>query len=336
MAFNNHTQFKGVTSIHKENLSNNLLLGVQDFLSWGFLQIGAFQNITKDPVITGSYTDSHARARLRPSDDPNYDYGQVWEGFRNDWVWESGVFHEDSTPIPVTGVWIDNSFYGSGDGTYSHYVDYRNGRVVFDYPIADTSNVQTSFSHRTVGVCLGSEQFIQELMYDSYDMEDLDSYLIASSGTRNQLGYTRLNLPIVAIELVQSGKREGWQLGGGQIAYNDVLFHIFADNEFEKNNIRDVLLNQNEKIFYLINRGLMKEDPNYPLQLNRLGHPVDNAKNYADLVMPTGDGGYRWKQARFDSVTCSDMEPVNSWLHRSTVRATFSVIMGVNANLGNI
>lgn len=327
MAFNEPTKFKGVTSIQKDNVSNNLLLGVQDFMSWGFLNIGAFQNITRSPAVSGSYSDSHSRYRLRNVDDPSYDVGQVWGGYRNDWVWESGCSHGNSKPIQVSGVWIDNYFYSPSDVTYSHYIDYPNGRIIFDYGIPTAKTVEANFTHRTVGVSLASEKFIQELMYDSYDMEDLDSYLIASSGSRNRMGERRLQLPVVALELVQGGKNEGWALGGGQITYNDMLFHVFSDNEFEKNNIRDAIINQNEKIIYLINRGLMKENQKYPLQLDSLGSPVKNAKMYPDLVSPTGEGGFRWREARFDKIQCSDMEPVNSWLHRSTIRATFSIIM---------
>jgi hypothetical protein len=336
MALNNPSTFKGVTSIHKENLSNNLILGLQDFLSWGFLQIGGFQNVTKDPAVSGSYSDSHTRARLRNSDDPSYDIGQVWEGYRNDWVWESGFKYNDSKPIHVSGIWIDGFFYGSGDTTYSHFVDYPNGRVVFDYGIPTTKRVEANFSHRTVGISLASEKHIQELMYDSYDMEDLDSYLMASSGTRNQMGQRRLQLPVIALELVKSSKSEPYQLGGGRIAYNDVLFHVFSDNEFEKNNLRDVLLSQNEKIIYLIDRGLMNENKKYPFQTDRSGSAVKNARNYPALTLPSGDGGFRGKQARFESVTSTDMEPVNSWLHRCTIRGTFSTIVGADAKLGNI
>tara|TARA_R110000824_G_scaffold10146_2_gene45065 strand:+ start:149 stop:1159 length:1011 start_codon:yes stop_codon:yes gene_type:complete len=336
MALNNPTQFKGVTSIQKDNLSNNLLLGIQDFLSWGFLNVGAFQNISRSPAVSGSYLDSSSRYRLRSSDDPSYETGQVWEGFRNDWVWESGFSYGDTKPISVSGVWIGGYFYSPSDTSYSHYVDYPNGRIVFDYAVPTSKKVEANFTHRTVGIALASERFLQELMYDSFDIEDLDSYLMASSGTRNQLGQRRLQLPIIAIELVKSGKSKGYQLGGGRIAYNDVLLHVFADNEFEKNNIRDILVNQDEKVIYLPDRGLMKNDKKYPLQLDSLGSLVKNSKRYPDLILPSGDGGFRWKQARFEDVTCTDMEPVNSWLHRSTVRATFSVIMDVNANLGNI
>ena len=66
--------------------------------------------------------------------------------------------------------------------------------------------VEANFSHRTVGVTLASEKFIQELMYDSYDMKDLDSYLISSSGSRSQLGQRRLQLPVIALEVSRGGK----------------------------------------------------------------------------------------------------------------------------------
>lgn len=326
--YEKETSFKGITSIQKDNLSNNLILGVQDFLSWGFLKIGAFQNVTRDPAVSGYYGDDvFHRYRLSKSDDPSYEEGQVWEGFRNDWVWESGVSFESTEPIPVSGVWIDNMFYGSGDQIYSHFVDYPNGRVVFDIPVESNKTVEANFSHRTVGVSLSSEKYIQELMYDSYDMEDIDTYLMAGSGARNRIGETRLQLPVVALELAGGGKYQGYQLGGGQIAYTDVLFHVFAENEFDKNNIKDIIMNQNEKMLYLIDRGLMRENENYPLQLNSLGYPVDSAKMYPDLIMPTGDGGFRWNKTRIEKVACTDMEPVNGWLYRSTIRATFSVIM---------
>ena len=329
MAFNHPASFKGVTSLHKDSLTNNLLLGVQDFLSWGFLEVGGFQNITRSPAVSGSFGRTSSRYRLRNSDDPSYEAGQVWEGFRNDWVWESGVKYNDTKPIQVSGVWIDQAFYLPADSTYSHFVDYPNGRIVFDYPVPTTKKIEANFTHRTVGVSLASEKFVQQLMFDSFDIEDLDTYLISSSGTRNQLGERRLQLPIIALEAVNSQQRKGFQLGGGEYVYNDILFHVFADNEFEKNSIKDAILNQHEKVIYLVDRGLMRENKKYPLQLDRNGSPVKNARNYRDLIVPSGDGGFRWKQARWEKMTCTDMSPVNSWLHRSTVRATFSTIQGV-------
>ena len=336
MAFNNPAKFKGVTAFQKDNISNTLMLGVQDFLSWGFLNVGAFQNITRAPAVSGSFSDAHARYRLRNSDDPSYEEGQVWEGFRSDWVWESGVSYDDTKPIQVSGVWVNNNFYLPNDSTYSHFVDYPNGRIIFDYGIPAGNKVEANFTHRTVGITMASEDYIQELMFNSYDIEDLNSYLISSSGTRSQLGNRRLQLPIIALEMANSPAREGYQLGGGDIVYTDILFHIFSDDEFEKNNLKDVILNQSSKSIHLINRTLMKQNKKYPLQLDRNGTPVKNAKVYTDLIKESGEGGFRWRNARFDKVTCTDMPPVNSWLHRATVRATFSIITGVDTNIADI
>ncbi len=335
MALNNPATFNGITSIQKDNLSNNLLLGLQDFFSWGLLNAGGFQNISRSPAASGSFGRTSSRYRLRPSDDPSYEVGQVWEGFRNDWVWESGFKHNEVKPIHVSGVWIENKYHAKNDGTYSHYVDYPNGRIVFDNSVSTTTKVEANFSHRTVGVTLASEKFVQELMFDSYDIEDLDTYIASSSGVRSQLGERRLQLPIIAIELVRGGKSSPYQLGGGRIEYNDVLFHVFADNEFEKNNLRDAILNQKEKVIYLPNRALMKQSKKYPLSLDSNGSPVTAAKNYSHFIEPSGVGGFRGSSTRFDEVSCTDMEPINSWLHRSTVRATFSTIVGVGgANIG--
>jgi hypothetical protein len=346
MAFTDSAKFKGVTDFQKDNLSNNLLLGVQDFFSWGLLEVGGFQNITKDPAVEGSIDgETFQRFRLRPVDDPSYDQGQVWETFRNDLVWETGVSYANADPIQISGVWVDGYYYENNHGTYSHYVDHPNGRVVFDYPVITSRQVEMNFSHRTVGVALASEKFIQELMYDSYDMEDVNTYLISSSGARSQLGERRLQLPVIALELVSSPKRDGYQLGGGQIAYNDILIHIFADNEYEKNNIRDIVLNQSDRNIRLINRGLYKQKKragghDYPHQLDSFGSPVGTGMMYPSLIQPTGIDasqgytGFGWKSTRFEKMTCSDMEPVNSWLFRSTVRATFSTILGVGDDIG--
>ncbi|SVC13833.1 uncharacterized protein METZ01_LOCUS266687, partial [marine metagenome] len=254
-----------------------------DFLQWAFLQVGGFQNITRSPAVSGSF-EVNDRFRLRYSSDPSYDAGQIWEGFRNDWIWESGFAFEGMSPIPVTGVWVDDTFYLPDDATYSHYVDYPNGRVVFDTPVDSTKTVEASFSHRTVGIAKASEPFIQELLYDSYDMESIHDYTLIGSGTRNQLGPRRLQLPVIGVEVVRSLPNQGYELGGGVWTFNDVLFHIFADNEDERNDIRDALLNQDFKAIWIINRGVMKEDADYPLQLDSLGSHRPNAVMYPDMI----------------------------------------------------
>jgi hypothetical protein len=325
MALNDPTQFKGITSLYRPNVSENLVYGTMEFLKWGFLQVGGFQNITRSPATSGSFGGN--RFRLRGVNDPSYDSGRVWEGFRSDWVWESGTTYTGMSPIPVSGVWVNNSFYVPGHSGYGHRVDYPNGRIVFNSAIPTDSNVQASFSHRTVGVVKASEPYIQELMFKSFDISNSNEFFATASGTRNRLGSTRVQMPVIGVELVSSGKATPYELGGGQWVRNDLLFHIFTEDESERNHIRDALVNQNEKVFWLINKGLMKETSGYPFQLDSNGSPRPSAKMYPDLVAPTGNGGFAWRSAEIDNVRATDMEPVNNWLYRSTVRATFTVVM---------
>lgn len=325
MAFNDPTQFKGVTHIHRDNISNNLVHGCIDFFRWGFLQIGAFQNITRSPAISGSLGGN--RFALRRVSDPSYTTGRVWEGYRSDWVWESGFTFQNLAPIAISGVWVDGSFYRPNDATYGHYVDYPNGRVVFNSGINTTSNVQASFSYRTVGVMEASEPFIQELLFNSFDISNATEFFAVASGSRNRLGPTRVQLPVIGVELVSGGGNKPFELGGGQYAGNDVLIHVFAEDETMRNNIRDVLVNQNDKTFWLINRGLMKEAAGYPFQLDSRGSPRPSAMMYPALVAATGVGGFAWRKTIMSNVRATDMEPVNNWLYRSTIRATFVTVM---------
>ena len=76
----------------------------------------------------------------------------------------------DSIAIPgISGVYVDDTFYPSDTtGTYSHKVDYFNGRIIFDNAIASTSKVQAEFSYKysktwfMLVIYLGYEKFSTE------------------------------------------------------------------------------------------------------------------------------------------------------------------------------
>ena len=68
-------------------LSNILIDNFITFYDWGFLDAGQFYNISVPQ--SGIYGGD--RHKLRLVDSPNYTAGQVWEGYRQNWVWESGI-----------------------------------------------------------------------------------------------------------------------------------------------------------------------------------------------------------------------------------------------------
>ena len=143
------TNLKGFTNVFQYTLNNDILDGLVEFFDWGLLEKGNYFNVELGELAPNGEDYS----RLRPVEEPRFSNGQAWEGFRGNWVWQSGVSH---TPAPttannggypgITGVYVDDTFYPYNTaGTYAHHVDYYNGRIVFDNPIPTGSKVQAEY-----------------------------------------------------------------------------------------------------------------------------------------------------------------------------------------------
>ena len=320
MALRDWTRFKGVTALDRDWLSQNVLYGVIDWAKWALLNVGGYQNIgLGHPGFLGG--DGSA---LRSVTDPNFTNGQVWEGFRSDWVWETGI-DWPVQPVAITGVWVNNTF-STDTGAYPHYIDYPRGRVVFNNPLGPTDFVHAEFSHRTLNVVKSEEHWFQELMYDSYRYDRAD-YMTAGSGNWDQLAQTRRQMPVVGVELVNRRGYKGYQLGGGQWVFQDILFYVCAENSDDARQYADIFANQNDMTIWIPNRGLMKEDARYPIDLDYRGVPLANPMQFPQIVAPTGQGGFQWRKVQFTNTHEDGMEPVNNWLYRRVVRSSLEIIM---------
>ena len=90
-----HTKLANLNNAQDATLSNVLLDNFVSFYDWGLLDRGQFYNIN----IPESGIYGGDRHKLRSAQDPNYSNGQVWEGYRQNWVWESGISATDEQPI---------------------------------------------------------------------------------------------------------------------------------------------------------------------------------------------------------------------------------------------
>src|SRR3990172_8402618 len=133
-----YLRFNGVTEIGDSIATEQLKGNLKTWLDWAFLEVGAFTNIIVP--TTGQYGGLNHRLRLTA--DPNYSSGEVWQGFRQDWVWETGTSYRVQ-PIQASGVIVNNVFYPTLTtiGAYAHRIEYPNGRVVFNSPISTTGVV---------------------------------------------------------------------------------------------------------------------------------------------------------------------------------------------------
>ena len=225
MAGGTHTRLANINNAQDSTLSNILLDNLVAFYDWGFLDKGQFYNI-KIPQ-SGIYGGD--RHKLRSAGDPNYTDGQVWEGYRQNWVWEGSgnVGATTEQPTDISGVFVYNTFYATGNVSKPFYVDYPNGRVVFDTAIATTSAVQLEYSHKWVQVVPAQGiPWFREIQQGSFRNEE--NFQVSGSGGWAHLGQTRIQLPAIAIEIIPARSLEGYQLGGGQWVNSDVLFYVIS------------------------------------------------------------------------------------------------------------
>lgn len=306
-----HTQLKGAPHTGDALVSDNLEANLVNFFNWGFLGAGGFFTVRRGDA--GCYDGDNSR--LRPVADPNYTDGTVWEAFRKDWVWESGVEYT-SQPVRVSGVYVDGSFLPLGSGDW---VDYPNGRVVLATPLAPATGVQCEYTYRSVQVYTADNPAWETIQTGSFRSDD-PHFLQAGSGGWDVLAQNRVQLPAVFVEAVPDATREPLALGGGVKVRQTVLFHVLAEDRQHYKWLHDAITGQWEKRLYGFDKNALLAADAFPL--DAFGTPRGSGLMYPDLVSPTGD--YYWEQIRFAD-TRGVPQPRLGSLWYCTVRATMEV-----------
>jgi len=170
-------------------------------------------------------------------------------------------------------------------------------------------------------------------MFDSYRIER--DFPQTGSGNYAQLSETRRHMPVVAIEIVPRRDFSGYQLGGGQWLRQDVLFHIIAEREFDRDQLIDIVSLQNDKTLFLYDKNLIYESASFPVDLDYRGSPVPSAIMYPNIVAATGTniadyghGGFRYKKVRLMDTAVYQMGQIHPTLFGATIKTTAEVVMG--------
>ena len=317
MANTDYTRLnKHVTQIGKTLLTSQLESNLKTYLDWGLLGVGSFSNVSIP--TSGAYGGTFDKLRL--VDEPSYTLGQVWEGPRKDWVWETGIYY-DTQPNVLTGVYVNGTFYGTGDATYGHHYNYPLGRVVFDSAVSENSTVQIDYAYRNVQVYIADQApWWDELQYDSFRVDDPTLYDVGS-GNWQILSNNRVQLPAVVIEAVPRRTFQPYEMGTvGNWVYQDVLFHILSESRWWRNQLIDTISLEKDRTIWLYDNNSVASATGYPL--DHRGMRNSSAIMYPDLVE-----SYRYKMARYYNMVVTEMSSPNSRFHRGTVRATFEVVM---------
>lgn len=291
-----YTRFKGVNNIGDSLTNDQLASNMVEFLSWAFLGIGAFTNVNRP--TSGYYGGMPYRLRL--SEDPNYSKGQVWEGFRSNWVWESGIDYTAYSPVSISGVYLNNNFLPlNSSGHYSYKINYPLGRVVFASSLPPNSQVEVNFSYKNINVCQADSPWFKELQFNSLRVDN-SHFNLYGSGNWSTSAQNRLQLPAIVVEVVPRRTLKPYQQGGGQWIYQDVLFHIFAETSVERGNLMDILTYQKHKKIASFDKNIISSANAWPLDFD--GSIAPSAVCYPDLIrLYPGFDAYFFDTASFES-----------------------------------
>lgn len=317
MSCNTDTQFKGVTSIGQEFLLNTLETNMKMFFDWSFLQIGAWFNavIPNSGTIYGS---SNPQYKLVLVDDDAYTAGQVWQGIRKDWVWESGACYSGGYPILISGVYLNNTFTPYSSGTFD--IDYPNGRIIFDTAINKTTTVHLNHSYRYVQVYRSNDSpWLNLIQFNSFNTADSDIKQI-SAGEWSIGGNHRIQLPAIVIESLPRSRSRPYEIGNSALwLEQDIAFYVIAENKNDRNKLLDIIRLQQDITIQLYDPNELAQNDKYPLDNN--GDLKNAALMYNQIITQ-----YPWRKCFFKNISLFEMDSVTPGLHIGLARATTEII----------
>lgn len=317
-----YLELKGFDSVFDSTLNNDIQDNIVEFLDWALLEKGNYMNVTLGELSP----DGQDYSKLKLSSNTNFVNGSAWEGFRKNWVWQSGVSYNpppivglDNSKPGISGVYVNNVFHPStSTGTYEHNVDYYNGRVIFTNPIPTGSKVQVEYSYKYINILYANSlPWLSEIQKNSLEIDS--SFNVINKGKYDIPSEARVQLPAIAVEIVPRRVLRGYQLGGGQWVDTDVIFHCLAEDEYTRNKLVDILSLQNDKNILLFNSNNIARDGAFPIDYR--GFPVSGALTYPQIVE-----SYSIGMMRFKNTIVQNMEAYNSNFLAGIVRTTAEII----------
>lgn len=355
MSYNlGNEKFSGVNNVGQHLLMSQIENNIKGFLDWGFLNIGGFINVSRPDTNIFN----NPLAVLKPTQDPNYTNGQVWQTMRKDWVWEddvtysqcvqpaptgvisyevpcpSGLLEESPcpeeniqsiTPILIDGIYINNVFYPlNTTGPFAYKVDYINSRVIFNTAISLSSEVEMEYSYRWVQVYnYDNAQWWRQLQYQTDANSEHFNQL--NKGDFSILSNNRVQLPAIIIETISRGLSKPWELGNKSLVMKqELLLHIVSETMADRNKIIDILRLQQDKIIRMYDTNLVIKYGVQPFLIDGTLNP--NRLKYDQLLFCNL---YKWNSVRLIDIFASDVQSYSPFFSESSVKLTVEIIFDI-------
>lgn len=311
--------FMGVENFGSTLILNELENNYKSFLDWGFINIGAFTNVSI-PTQNISSFNLHI---LKTTEDNNQTNKTVWQSARKDWIYESGISYSGVSPILVSGVYVNSTFYPgpTGNNTLGYRINYPEGKIIFNKPVPPSSVVQAEYSYKNVQIYKMEEfPYWKQIQYNS--LENKAGLSLSDKGDFAISSEHRIQLPAIIIEPVARSDSRPFRLGDKSlIIQQDLLLHVLSDQPRDKNNIIDIIRIQEDREIWLYNTNQIIKSGIYPLNFN--GSKNINGQNYYNII---NNDSYRWLKCRITDVTISDINFTNIRMYGAVIRVSNEII----------
>lgn len=325
MVHNYNPNFMMVENIGSTQLINEIENNWKSFLDWGFLNAGGFVNV-KRPTKNISNFDLHI---LKPTIEKNRQPNTVWQAPRKDWVHETGVVYNGISPINVSGVYINNTFYPgpNGNSSVGYSINYPEGKIIFNQPLPATSIVEVEYSYKSVQIYKTEEfPYWREIQFRS--LENKLGLSLSNKGDFSIGSEHRVQLPAIVIETVPPNNAKPFRLGDKSLIIDQaILLHVLSDNRTDRNNIIDIIRLQEDRHIWFYNTNTLVTDQVYELNYNGSKNPL--AKNYLSIV---NDPRYRWLKCRLVDINISEITFTNINMYGSIIRVTNEIVYTNNTH----
>jgi hypothetical protein len=307
--------FQHVDNINERKSISSLEDNMKSFLDYSFTKIGGFTNI--NIPTSGLYANDFSKMKV--GYDPVRPTGTVWETFRKDWVYETGISHSGRYPIPISGIYFNNTFVPgpTGNATHPYYIDYPNGNIVFQSVKPTGSNIKLNYSYRNIQIHKANESSwwkeLQRYHYDYSTLEKTPGQLLISNN--------KIQLPCIIVETTARTSQEPYELGNTKNIINqDLLLHIYTENIIQRNNIINILILQkdNQNVLYNINKII--KDQKWPINTN--GSYNASGLNYDQI---TNNSNYISNVYYIDNAIINELGSISSLLHFGIVRWSLKI-----------
>ena len=283
----------------KALVKSNLDLWLNDL----FLTDGFFTDVS-----TGE-TDVYGRdiSEMTSVNSPTYADGRVWQSAFKEWVHESGIIPTESTqtaPLVASGVTVDGTFYPKDPAAvgfnpaFSHALDYRNGRVIFDTPIAVASAVQGEFSYKEITVALAAtfENEQKEFFFETTYKDNPFQTGVLTFPEENDR-----TLPMVMIDVTQMSY-DAYELGNASNRLDlEGSLIVWARDDYMRDQIEDLLGSQEHTVLL----GIDFNTAPYPLDFrNDKNSTFSSYDTLANLGSP-----HFWRRIYVDEIDSRRITP---------------------------